>query len=108
MLALVLALSFDRGILAAALQTRIPQVMGLWSYAIYMGQTFWLQSIHIFEQRLYPPPDTLVLGMRFEDLIWGLEPALLVLVCTVWGAALAEFVEKPAAAQLKPAHNNRK
>jgi peptidoglycan/LPS O-acetylase OafA/YrhL len=108
MLALVLALAFDRGFLAAALQTRIPQMMGAWSYAVYMGQTFWLQMIRIFEQRLYPPPDTIVLGMRFADLIWGLEPALLVLVCIAWGALLAKFVEEPMAAWLKPAHKNPK
>jgi len=108
MLALVLALAFDRGFLATALQTRIPQVMGLWSYAVYMGQAFWLQAIHIFEQRLYPPPDTRVLGMRFADLIWWLEPALLVVVCIAWGALLAVFVEQPAAAWLRPAHKNLK
>ena len=108
MLALVLALAFDRGFLAAALQTRIPQAMGLWSYAVYMGQTFWLQTIRIFEQRLYPPPDTMVLGMRFADLIWGLEPALLVLVCIAWGALLAKYVEHPAAMALKPARKNPK
>ncbi len=108
MMALVLALAFDRGCVAAALQTRIPQAMGAWSYAIYMGQTFWLQMIRIFEQRLYPPPDTLVLGMRFGDLIWGLEPALLVVVCIAWGALLEKFIEQPAATWLKPARKNPK
>jgi peptidoglycan/LPS O-acetylase OafA/YrhL len=76
--------------------------MGVWSYAVYMGQTFWLQSIRIFEQRLYPPADTLVLGIRFSSLIWWLEPVLLVPVCIVWGALLANFVEHPAAKALKP------
>ena len=101
MLALVLALSFDRGVLAEALKTRIPQAMGLWSYAVYMGQTFWLQAIRIFEQRLYPPMDSQVLGMRFADLIWWLEPVLLVLVCIAWGALLGKCVEQPGAAALK-------
>jgi len=101
MLALVFALSFDRGIVAEALKTRLPQAMGVWSYAIYMGQTFWLQAIRIFEQRLYPPPDTMVLGTRFSSLIWWLEPTLLVLVCIAWGAALAVTVEHPAAAAIK-------
>jgi peptidoglycan/LPS O-acetylase OafA/YrhL len=101
MLALVLALAFDRGFLAELLKTRIPQAMGVWSYAVYMGQTFWLQAIRIFEQRLYPPPDAIVLGMRFSTLIWWLEPTLLVLVCIAWGALLAVFVEHPATAALK-------
>jgi peptidoglycan/LPS O-acetylase OafA/YrhL len=101
MLALVLALAFDRGFLAELLKTRIPQVMGVWSYAVYMGQTFWLQAIRIFEQRLYPAPDAIVLGTRFSTLIWWLEPTLLVLVCIAWGALLAVFVEHPATAALK-------
>jgi peptidoglycan/LPS O-acetylase OafA/YrhL len=101
MLALVFALSFDRGIVAEALKTRIPQAMGVWSYAIYMGQTFWLEAIRIFEQRLYPAPNAIVLGTRFSTLIWWLEPTLLVLVCIAWGAALAMYVEHPAAAAIK-------
>ena len=108
MLALVLALSFDRGLLAEALKTRIPQMMGVWSYAVYMGQTFWLQSIRIFEQLLYPPANTMVLGMRFSSLTWWLEPTLLVLVCAAWGGLLANFIEHPAAVALKPRANNRK
>ena len=101
MLALVFALSFDRGIVADALKTRIPQAMGAWSYAIYMGQTFWLQAIRICEQRLYPAPNSIVLGTRFSTLIWWLEPSLLVLVCIAWGAALARYIEHPGAALLK-------
>ena len=108
MLALVFALSFDRGIVAQALKTRIPQMMGVWSYAIYMGQTFWLQAIRIFEQRLYPAPDTMVLGMRFSSLIWWLEPLGLVLICVAWGAALAIFVEHPAAAAIKLLSDKKK
>ncbi len=103
MLALVLALSFDRGLLARALQSRPFQMLGAWSYAVYMGQTFWLQAIRIFEQRLYPPMNSMVLGTRFSTLIWWLEPVLLVLVCIGWGAILAKFIEQPAAAALKRA-----
>ena len=51
--------------------------MGEWSYAVYLGQTAWLLAIRFFEQRLYPPPDTIVLGMRFSALIWWLEPPVL-------------------------------
>ena len=102
MLALVLVLSFDRGLLADALKTRIPQVMGAWSYAFYIGQSFWLQAIRVFEPH-YPPADSLVLGMRFSTLSWGLEPLALVLVCIAWGALLAKFVEHKAAMALRPA-----
>ena len=42
---------------ATRCKTRLPQMLGEWSYAIYMGQTFWLLVIRFFEQRLYPPPD---------------------------------------------------
>jgi peptidoglycan/LPS O-acetylase OafA/YrhL len=101
MLALVFALSFDRGFVADALKTRLPQMMGAWSYAIYMGQTFWLDMLRIFEQRLYPAPDAIVLGTRFSALIWWLEPSALVLVCIAWGALLAICIEHPAATAIK-------
>ena len=56
LMALVFALAFDRGHRRAGLQTRLPQLLGEWSYAIYLGQTAWLLAIRFFEQRLYPPP----------------------------------------------------
>jgi peptidoglycan/LPS O-acetylase OafA/YrhL len=102
MLALVLALSFDRGILAELLGTGLPQTMGAWSYAIYLGQGFWLQFIRLLEARLFPPANAIVLGTRFSSLIWWLEPLCLVLVCVAWGALLARTIEQPAAALLKP------
>jgi len=98
---LVFALSFDRGILAEALKTRIPQILGGWSYAIYIGQTFGLLLIRVFAQRLYPPGDTPVLGTIFSSLSWWLEPLCLVLFCIGWGALLATVIEHPAAAWLK-------
>jgi peptidoglycan/LPS O-acetylase OafA/YrhL len=101
LMALVFALAFDRGIVARALQTRLPQVMGEWSYAVYLGQTAWLLAIRFFEQRLYPPPDAIVLGARFSDLIWWAEPLGLVILCVLWGGFLAEFIELPAAARLR-------
>ena len=100
-MAMVFVLAFDKGFLAEGLKTRLPQMLGAWSYAVYMGQTFWLQSLRIFEQRLYPAPDTPVLGTKFSSLIWWLEPTALVLVCIGWGAMLAVTVEHPAAAWLK-------
>jgi len=101
MMALVLALAFDRGIVAGALKTRIPQTLGGWSYAIYIGQTFGLLIIRVFEQRLYPAGDTPVLGTTFGALVWWLEPLLLVLFCIGWGALLATCIEHPATRKLK-------
>jgi len=101
LMALVFALAFDRGLVARLLQMRLPQRMGEWSYAVYLGQTAWLLAIRFFEQRLYPPPDAIVLGTQFANLIWWLEPLLLVITCVLWGGLLAEFVELPAAAWLR-------
>ena len=98
---LVFALAFDRGVVADALKTKVPQLLGEWSYAVYLGQTFWLLLIRYFEQRLYPDPDAMVWGLRFSSLIWWLEPAALVVVCVAWGALLAETIELPAAGWLR-------
>jgi peptidoglycan/LPS O-acetylase OafA/YrhL len=101
LMVLVLMLAFDRGIAARLLQMRLPQLLGEWSYAVYLGQTAWLLAIRFFEQRLYPPPETIVLGTPFSALIWWLEPLLLVIICVLWGGLLAELVELPAAAKLR-------
>ncbi|MBV9420210.1 MAG: acyltransferase, partial [Alphaproteobacteria bacterium] len=95
MLFLVYVLSFDRGFAARALHGRVLQKLGEWSFAIYIGQTAWLQLIRFFESA-YPAPDTLVFGIRFEDLIWWSEPFLLLLVCIAWGALLCRYIEVPA------------
>jgi peptidoglycan/LPS O-acetylase OafA/YrhL len=101
MFALVFALSFDRGIVAASLKTRVPMRLGEWSYAIYIGQTFWLQFLRFAEQRLFPASDAIILGHRWSTLIWWPEPIALVAVCVAWGALLARFVEQPAGTMLK-------
>ena len=98
---LVFALAFDQGMVARVMKTKLPQLLGEWSYAIYLGQTTWLLLIRYFEQRLYPGPDAIVWGTQFSTLIWWLEPAGLVLVCVAWGALLAECIELPAAAWLR-------
>ena len=64
---------------------RLPQLLGEWSYAIYLGQTAWLLAIRFFEQRLYPPPDAIVLGTRFSDPDLVAGAALLVMVCVAVG-----------------------
>jgi peptidoglycan/LPS O-acetylase OafA/YrhL len=101
LMVLVFTLAFDRGLVARALQTRLPQMLGEWSYAIYLGQTFWLLGIRFLEQRVYPAPDAMVLGTRFSSLIWWLEPLGLVIVCVLWGGLLAHVIEMPAAERLR-------
>lgn len=101
LMVLVFALAFDRGLVARLLQMRLPQILGEWSYGVYLGQTAWLLAIRYFEQRLYPAPDAIVLGVRFSSLIWWLEPTALVTICVLWGGFLAEFIELPAAGALR-------
>jgi peptidoglycan/LPS O-acetylase OafA/YrhL len=105
---LIFAIAFDRGFLARAFAARPMLKLGEWSYAIYMGQTFWLQAIHYFEQRVYPPDNAIVFGRRFADLMWWTEPLVLLAVCTVWGALLAVTIEHPANAYLRKMFAQRK
>ncbi|MBL6853120.1 MAG: acyltransferase [Alphaproteobacteria bacterium] len=95
MLWLVYVLSFDRGFAARFMQLPILQKLGEWSFAIYIGQTVWLQLIRFFESG-YPADDTLIFGIRFGDLIWWPEPFALLLVCVVWGWFLCTTIELPA------------
>ena len=104
----IFALAFDRGFLARWFSTRPLLRLGQWSYAIYMGQTFWLQLIRYFEQRWYPPDDTMFFGLRFGAIMWWAEPFLLVLVCTAWGALLTTYIEHPANAFLRRMFAQRK
>ena len=104
----VFLLAFDRGFLARALSTSVPRKLGVWSYGIYMGQTFWLQAIRYFEQRWYPPDDAIVFGQRWGSLIWWIEPFALVVVCIAWGAFLAIVIEHPANAALRDMFAQRK
>lgn len=93
---LIFVLAFDRGFLARALGTKPVLRLGEWSYAIYMGQTFWLQAMRYFEQRWYPPDDTLIFGVRFAAILWWAEPVLLTAICIGWGALIFYWIEKPA------------
>jgi peptidoglycan/LPS O-acetylase OafA/YrhL len=93
---MILTLAFDRGAIARVLQTGPVLRLGEWSYAIYMGQTFFLQFVRYLEQRWYPAWDSTVFGMPWSTFIWWAEPFALLAVCVVWGALLADLVEKPA------------
>ena len=70
-------------------------MIGEWSFAIYIGQTIWLQLIRVLES-MYPPLDSKVFGIPFGDLIWWPEPLLLLAVCIAWGAFLTVTIERPA------------
>jgi peptidoglycan/LPS O-acetylase OafA/YrhL len=98
-MALVFVLAFDRGFLARALQTRVPLVLGEWSYAIYMGQTALLQFLRHAQMHLYPAPGDIVLGRPWAAWapVWlWLEPALLVAAAILWGWLLFTLIERPA------------
>ncbi len=107
MFALVFVLSFDRGVVAQALSTPIPMQLGEWSYAIFIGQTAWLQFVRFVEQRFYPPDNSMVLGWRWADFIWWVEPAVLLLVCIAWGWLLTVTIERPANDALKRLFSQR-
>lgn len=101
---LIFALSFDRGIVAAILKTRLALKLGEWSYAIYMGQTAILQLLRHVETHLYPRPSTIILGQSWASWapVWHwLEPALLLAVAILWGYLLFALVERPAATFLR-------
>jgi peptidoglycan/LPS O-acetylase OafA/YrhL len=91
MFALILALAFDRGIVARFFQSRPLRLLGEWSFAIYMGQTTFLQLLRVFESRVYPNP-----APQWAHAIHLIEPTALVILCTLWGAALYYLVERPA------------
>ncbi|HEX4159776.1 MAG TPA: acyltransferase [Rhizomicrobium sp.] len=103
-IALVFVLSFDRGLIAKALATSVPLVLGEWSYAIYIGQTPLLQLLRHAQLHLYPAPGDIVLGRSWAA--WApfwhwLEPALLVTAAIAWGALLFMLIERPANAVLR-------
>ncbi len=103
LLLLILTVAFDKGLLAHGLQTRPLMALGEWSFAIYMGQTTWLQMLHILELRAYPSP-----APQWEHAIHLIEPAALVIVCTAWGWLLYRFIEHPANAWLRQRISKRR
>lgn len=94
MLWLVYALSFDRGFAARFFQLAPLLKLGEWSFAIYIGQTAWLQLIRVAEKHY--PWDATVLGIPFGQLIWWPEPFAVLFLCIWWGGFLTARVEIPA------------
>ena len=97
---LIFTLSFDRGILARALQTKPLRTLGEWSYAIYIGQTALLQlSRHIDVHVL--PGLTGGPWVPWTPTWHWIEPVLLVAAAVLWGYLLFALVERPSAAFLR-------
>ena len=96
MYALIFVLAFDRGVVANVFQSAPLMKLGEWSFALYMGQTTFLQLLRVAEQRLYPNPST-----EWVNTIHIAEPIALVILCTVWGAILFYAIERPANAWLR-------
>ncbi len=94
LLGLILALAFDRGVLARVFQNRVLMRLGAWSFAVYMGQSVWLQLLHYNGPLPALPP-----GWQ-ANLHW-IEPVVLVMVCAAWGGFLYWAVEKPANTALR-------
>jgi len=96
MFAIVLVLAFDRGFIARIFQSAPLRLLGEWSFAIYMGQTTFLQVLRVAEQQLYPNP-----APQWRATIHLLEPAAMVILCIAWGALLYYVVERPASEWLR-------
>jgi peptidoglycan/LPS O-acetylase OafA/YrhL len=95
-MALILPLAFDKGFLARLLRTRPFQILGGWSYAIYMGQTFWMQVVRQIDPMLVGAPNANLFGIRMSKITWYAEPLAVLLICTLWGALLTVLIERPA------------
>ena len=102
MLAMILAVAFDRGAFARALAMRPLRRLGAWSYAVYMGQTVWLMGLRFAEQRLYPHP-----APQWRHAIHIAEPAALVILATLWGWLLYRAVERPGARLIRARFSRR-
>jgi peptidoglycan/LPS O-acetylase OafA/YrhL len=96
LIALILPLAFDKGFLARLFQTRPFQILGGWSYAIYMGQTFWMQMVRQIDPMLTGFSHTSVFGIRFSAISWYAEPVIVLAICILWGALMTALVERPA------------
>jgi peptidoglycan/LPS O-acetylase OafA/YrhL len=91
LMAIILVLAFDRGLVARVFQSQPLRLLGEWSFAIYMGQTTFLQLLRVAEQRAYPNPRP-----EWGHAIHLIEPAALLILCAAWGALLYYAIERPA------------
>jgi peptidoglycan/LPS O-acetylase OafA/YrhL len=91
LMSIILLLAVDRGIIARVFQSGPLRLLGEWSFAIYMGQTTFLQLLRVAEQRVYPNPRP-----EWAHMIHLIEPTVLLLLCVAWGAVLYYLIERPA------------
>ncbi len=96
LIALILPLAFDKGFLARIFQTRLFQILGGWSYGIYMGQTLWMQTLRQVDPALVRILHANLFGIRISNITWYAEPLTVLLICVLWGALLTILVERPA------------
>jgi peptidoglycan/LPS O-acetylase OafA/YrhL len=96
LIALILPLAFDKGFLARIFQTRLFQILGGWSYGIYMGQTLWMQTLRQVDPALVRILHANLFGVRISNITWYAEPLAVLLICILWGALLTILVERPA------------
>ncbi|HEY1962009.1 MAG TPA: acyltransferase, partial [Rhizomicrobium sp.] len=89
LMTIILLLAFDRGIVARFFQSKPLRLLGEWSFAIYMGQTTFLQLLRVAEQRVYPNPPP-----QWAHAIHLIEPTAMLILCVAWGALLYYVVER--------------
>jgi peptidoglycan/LPS O-acetylase OafA/YrhL len=97
-MALVLALAFDRGVVARLFQSEAMVRLGEWSYAIYLVQFPLIQGLRTLRQ--YYPPEWRTLGMWSSTVQW-VEAAAVLAAAIGLGAVLTITVERPANARLR-------
>jgi peptidoglycan/LPS O-acetylase OafA/YrhL len=103
-MALIFALAFDRGFLAAFFRTRALLFFGEISYAVYIGQLVVLQLARHAQLHWLPDPGTLVLGRTWAawQPVWHwVVPFMVLAGAVLWGWVIFALIEKPASNAIK-------
>ncbi|HEY2070383.1 MAG TPA: acyltransferase [Rhizomicrobium sp.] len=103
-MALIFALAFDRGFLAALFKTRLLLFLGEISYAVYIGQLVVLQLARHAQLHWLPDPTTVVFGRTWAawQPVWHwVVPFAVLGAAVLWGWIIFASIEKPASAALK-------
>lgn len=98
MMALVLVLAFDRGVLAWVFASRPMTHLGEWSYAIFLVQFPLIQTLRTLRQ--YYPVEWRPLG-DLSGIVHWVEAGGLLAACIGLGALLTIYIERPAHARLR-------
>ena len=94
-LAFVFLLAFDRGLIARALWAKPLQIVGEWSFGIYMVHFTFLQMLQVAKQTVYAPSG------EWGAIMWWGEPAIILALSLLGGWALTRFVERPGGELLR-------